>query len=53
MVPTGMLPDQEADKLKGTQLLAPTAWGRKATTWQESRREWGAGGGMGTKSQAR
>lgn len=51
MVPTGMLPDQEADRLKGIWVLAATAYGRKVTTWQHRGHETGQVEGWGLKAR--
>lgn len=51
MVPTGMLPDQEADRLKGIWVSATTAYVRKVTTWQHRGHERGQVEGWGLKAR--
>lgn len=51
MVPTGMLPNQEADGLKGIWVLATTACVRKVTTWQHRGHERGQVEGWGLKAR--
>lgn len=51
MVPTGMLPDQEADRLKGIWVLTTTASVRKVTTWHHRGHERGQVEGWGLKAR--
>lgn len=51
MVPTGMLPDLDVDRLDSTEALGYNSLQEKVMSWRQRVQEMGAGGHNGTENQ--